>query len=173
MISRKLSAAHLETTTSWSESLYYFWLLKREWVCAFLVASVVSDSLWPPGPWPARLLCPWDSPGKNTGVGCQNLLQGIFLTQVLNPSLLHWQAGSLPLVPPGKSSGRPWLLAKHLCPEEGPRDLISSISRLGTQPDASSSQGGPAWSLCFAQAVSQPLATRPLSWNQPAPALLI
>ena len=24
----------------------------------------------------ARLLCPWDSPGKNTGVGCQSLLQG-------------------------------------------------------------------------------------------------
>ena len=52
-----------------------------------------------------RLLCPWDSPGKNTGVGCHFLLQGIFPTQVSNPcllSLLHWQAGSLPLVPPGK-----------------------------------------------------------------------
>ena len=53
------------------------------------------------------LLCPWDSPGKNTGVGCHALLQGIFLIQGLNPSLLtllHWQAGSLPLVPPGKMS---------------------------------------------------------------------
>ena len=30
---------------------------------------VVSDSLWPRGLQPARLLCPWDSPGKNTGVG--------------------------------------------------------------------------------------------------------
>ena len=38
---------------------------------------------------PARLLCPWDSPGKNTGVGCHPLLQGIFLTQGSNPSLLH------------------------------------------------------------------------------------
>ena len=28
-----------------------------------------------------RLLCPWDPPGKNTGVGCHFLLQGIFLTQ--------------------------------------------------------------------------------------------
>ena len=36
-----------------------------------------------------RLLCPWDSPGKNTGVGCHTLLQGIFLTQGLNPCLLH------------------------------------------------------------------------------------
>ena len=36
-----------------------------------------------------RLLCPWDSPGKNTGVGYRALLQGIFLTQELNPCLLH------------------------------------------------------------------------------------
>ena len=36
---------------------------------------------------PPRLLCSWDSPGKNTGVGC--LLQGIFPTQGLNPHLLH------------------------------------------------------------------------------------
>ena len=45
-----------------------------------------------------------DFPGKNTGVGCHFLLQGIFLTQGLNLSLLyllHWQAGSLPQVPLG------------------------------------------------------------------------
>ena len=33
--------------------------------------------------------CPWDSPGKNTGVGCHFILQGIFLTQESNPGLLH------------------------------------------------------------------------------------
>ena len=38
---------------------------------------------------PTRLLCPWDSPGKNTGVGCHSLLQGIFLVQGLNLVLLH------------------------------------------------------------------------------------
>ena len=41
--------------------------------------------------------CPWDSLGKNTGVGCHALLQGIFPTQGSNPhllGLLHWQAGS-------------------------------------------------------------------------------
>ena len=37
----------------------------------------------------ARLLCPWDSPGKNAGVGCHALLQGIFLTQGLNQGPLH------------------------------------------------------------------------------------
>ena len=36
-----------------------------------------------------RSSCPWDSPGKNNGVSCHSLLQGIVLTQVLNPSLLH------------------------------------------------------------------------------------
>ena len=37
---------------------------------------------------PTRLLCPWDSPGRNTGVGCRFLLQGIFPTQGSNPCLL-------------------------------------------------------------------------------------
>ena len=48
-----------------------------------------------------------DSPGKYTGVGCQALLQGIFLTQRLNLCLLHllyWEASSLPLETPGKPS---------------------------------------------------------------------
>ena len=51
-----------------------------------------------------QLHCPWDSPGKNTGVGC-HALQGIVLTQGSNLhllSFLHWQAGSLSLAPPGK-----------------------------------------------------------------------
>ena len=38
---------------------------------------------------PVRLLCPWDSPGKNIGVGSHFLLQGIFSTQESNPGLLH------------------------------------------------------------------------------------
>ena len=44
----------------------------------------------------------WDSPGKNTGMGCHPLFQGIFPTQGSNLSLLHllhWQAGSLQLAP--------------------------------------------------------------------------
>ena len=44
------------------------------------------------GMQPTRLLCPWDSPGKNTGGGCHALLQGIFLTQGSNPCLLHLPA---------------------------------------------------------------------------------
>ena len=49
-----------------------------------------------------RLICLWNFLGKNTGVGCWFLLQGIFPTQGSNLHLLHWQADSLPLVPPGK-----------------------------------------------------------------------
>ena len=65
----------------------------------------MSDSLQLHGWQPVRLLCPWDSLGKNTGMGCYALLQRIFLTQGLKPHLLcllHWQVGSLPLVTPGK-----------------------------------------------------------------------
>ena len=39
------------------------------------VTSVMSDSVWPHRWKPTRLCCPWDSPGKNTGVGCHFLLQ--------------------------------------------------------------------------------------------------
>ena len=53
-----------------------------------LSRSVMSDSLRSRGPYPARLLCLWDSPGKNPGVGCQFLLEGIFPTQGSNPRLL-------------------------------------------------------------------------------------
>ena len=77
---------------------------KRIWLELFkkslysvYACSVLSDSFWPHELWSARLLCPWDSPGKNIGVGCHFLLQGIFPTQGSNPRLLHWQADSLPL----------------------------------------------------------------------------
>ena len=46
-----------------------------------------------------RIFCPWDSPGKNTGVGSHFFLQRIYPNQGLNPNflcLLHWQADSLP-----------------------------------------------------------------------------
>ena len=53
--------------------------------------SVVSNSLWPHGLQPARLLCPWNFPGKNTGVGCHALLQRIFPTLGSNPGLLYYR----------------------------------------------------------------------------------
>ena len=59
--------------------------------CCCLVAK------WCPTPCdsvdcsPPRLLCPWDFPGKNIGMGCHFLLQGIFPTQGSNPHFLPWQ----------------------------------------------------------------------------------
>ena len=51
--------------------------------------SVVSDSFHAHRLQPTRLLCPWNSPGKNTGMGSHSLLQGIFPTQGSNPGLPH------------------------------------------------------------------------------------
>ena len=68
--------------------------------------SVVSVALWPRGRQPSRPLCLWNFPGKNAGVGCHFLFQGIFLTQGSNPRvlrLLHWQVDSLPLCHLGSS----------------------------------------------------------------------
>ena len=73
-------------------------------VCVCVSLSVSSNSLQPHRLQPTRLLFPWNSPGKNTGVGCHFLLQRIFLTQELNLHLLHWQVDSLPHEPPEKLS---------------------------------------------------------------------
>ena len=70
--------------------------------CAEVSHPVVSDCSWPHGLYPARLLCPWGFPGKNTEVGCHFLLQGIFPTQGSNLNLMYWQVGSLLLESPGK-----------------------------------------------------------------------
>ena len=67
----------------------YFKLKKKIVGVCVLSHSVVSDSLCPHGLKSTRLLCPWTSPGKNTGVGSYSLLQGIFLTQESNQGLLH------------------------------------------------------------------------------------
>ena len=74
-------------------SLWITWARKVAFICVQLFVTLWSVAHW--------LLCPWDS----IGVGCHFLLQGIFPTQGSNPCLLrllHWQVGSLPLVPPGK-----------------------------------------------------------------------
>ena len=74
-------------------------------VCVRLVTQSNCNSLQCSGLQPARFLCPWDFPGKNTGVGCHALPQGMIPNQQLNPCLLcllHWQAGSFTTEPPGK-----------------------------------------------------------------------
>ena len=69
-------------------------------VVIFLVTKLCPALLQPHELYSASLICPWDSPGKNAGVGCHFLLQGIFPTQGLNLCLLHLlhqKEDSLPL----------------------------------------------------------------------------
>ena len=58
-------------------------------VCVYVLIPQSCPTLWCQGLQSARLLGPWDFPGKNTGVGSHSLLQGIFPTQGSNPGLLH------------------------------------------------------------------------------------
>ena len=58
-------------------------------VCVCVSCSVMSDSLQPHRLQPTRLLCPWNSPGKNTRLGTHSLLQGILPTQGSSPGLPH------------------------------------------------------------------------------------
>ena len=91
---------HPETQVSWAS-------LSTP-ACWF--AAVVAVSVRPYGTQHASFLCPWDSPGKDTRVGCHFLFQGIFLTQGSNKHVLHWKVGSSPLAPPRKSKSLLWEL---------------------------------------------------------------
>ena len=53
--------------------------------------------------YPARLLYPWDFPGKNTGVGCHSLFQGDLQNPGIELGFPSLQADSLQSEPPGKS----------------------------------------------------------------------
>ena len=75
------------------------WALISMCVLSHFSRVWLFETLWTVA---ARLRCPWDSPGKNTGMDCHALFQGIFPTQGSNPCLLClllWQLGSLPLAP--------------------------------------------------------------------------
>ena len=112
--------------------------ISDSWCCVVLSHSVMSNTLWPHGLYPTRLLCPWDFPGKNTGVDYHFFLQGIIPTQGLNPHFLHWQVDSLPLSQLGSPSDS-WYNADipiYLCTRMGaPRvqDFLS-FSAVSTAP---------------------------------------
>ena len=101
--------------TALSQGPCYEWhqnersLFSQGYGLSFMTLSVCMLSCFSP------ILCPWDSPGKYTGVVCHTLLQGIFPTQGLNLCLLcllHWQMGSLLLAPPRKPWWETWRLHK-------------------------------------------------------------
>ena len=82
--------------------------------CCCCVAKSCPDLLQLHGLQPARLLCPWDSPDKNPGVGCHFFLQGIFPFQRHHTrSTRKWKCQSLSCV---QLFVTPWIIAARLCP---------------------------------------------------------
>ena len=83
-------------------SVFYFvWNVYYSY-SAFSITKSCLILLRPCGLQPACFLSPWNFPGKDTGVGCHFLLQGIFLIQRSNPCLLHWQTDSSQLSRQGR-----------------------------------------------------------------------
>ena len=78
----KLSIIHHLMYSPLSQYLYNCALILNQWKTSQNFLRACSQV-------PTRLLHPWNFPGKNTGVGCHFLLQGIFLTQGSNPGLPH------------------------------------------------------------------------------------
>ena len=121
------------TTRLQTPFFFYFRIFPRTLLMCVFSCSVVSNSLQPYGLWPNRLLCPRDSPGKNTEVSCHALLQGIFPTQGSNPGLPHCR----------------WIIIYHLSHQGSPRILkrvaypfSRETSRLGNQTGVSCLAGG-------------------------------
>ena len=99
------------------------------WKSESVSCSVVSDSLQPQGLWPTRLLCPWNSPGKNTGVGSHFLSTGDLPDPGLKLGSPALQVASSPSEPPGKPIHKyscihfthtpysidSWAVTKYLC----------------------------------------------------------
>ena len=107
------------TSHAWNSVVNCFSSLIKIYLCIreneSVSCSVVFDSLRPQRPQPTRLLCPWDSPGKNTGVGSHFLLQGIFPTR--DPTRVSCIAGRFFTI---------WATREALCI----RDLILEIFHL-------------------------------------------
>ena len=117
--------------------------------------AVVAKSCWTLAtPWtvPARLLCSWEFPSKNTGVGCHFLFQEIFPTcQGLNFHLLHWQVYSVPLSHLGSPGS-----SVHRILQDRILELVAIPFSMGSsQPRVS----------CMASLVAQRLRRLPEMWE--------
>ena len=95
---KQIHAVHVTVDTTWvREKCIHedrdFELHNETFIFMVYVCSIAQLCLTLLTPWivSPRLLCPWDFPCKNTGVGCHLLLQGIIPTQESNPDLLHYR----------------------------------------------------------------------------------
>ena len=95
--------------------------------------------MWPHRQQPTRLLCPWNSPGQNTGVGSLFLLQEIFLTQGLNPGLPHYRWILYQLSHKGSPRILEWVAYPFSSGSSQPRnqtgfDLLTELSGKASTP---------------------------------------
>ena len=111
--------------------------LPGRWPALMLCQSYLT--VRPHGLEPTRLPCPWDSPGKNAGVGCRFLLQGIFPTQRLNPHL-RWQAGS--------STRATW--------ELGPQERRMEGTMSGRRDERRITGNPPSWNVSVGRDLTPP-----------------
>ena len=85
--------------SDWTELNWWLFVVVYSLSCVWLFATPCMGCS-PPGSSVQgifqAILCPWDFPGKNPGVSCHFLLQGVFLNQGLNQHFLHWRVDSLP-----------------------------------------------------------------------------
>ena len=151
--------------------------------------SVMSNSLLPNGLQPSRLLCPWDFPGRNTGVGYHSLLQGIFHTPGIEPKFPMSSALAgrfFTYMPPGKPPphlGRDVPQQNHLgtsCPssrdphiQPSPQVPIPSRGRQGsgaqhTKPEAQPLSWPSVWArACVPLHAALPLGPDPTMSGRP------
>ena len=83
---------------------FFAWLPQTAVLCSALLSLSAAQS------GPTRLFRPWYSPGKNTGMGCHALLQGIFPTQVSSPRLPHCRWILYPLSHQGSPTILEWVV---------------------------------------------------------------
>ena len=94
-ISLTLPQSYLKKKEDLPVNLFTYFLFSCVHVLSCFSRVRLFATLWTL--WTARLFCSWNSPGKNTGVGSQSLLQGIFLTQGSNLGLPHCRQILYPL----------------------------------------------------------------------------
>ena len=112
----------------------------------------MSNSLRLCGLYPARLLCPWDFPGKNTGMGCHALLQRIFPTQGSDPHLSPALVGGFFITSSSwevpfslfilSRPSKDWVMPIHVTEGSVVKNLSASVEEASSIPGSGRSLGG-------------------------------
>ena len=118
---------------SFNRMVFFFILIQFLKVTVHLCAKSLPSCVWLVFAtlWTIAHQAPWGSPGKDTGVRCHALLQGIFPAQGSTPRILHlarWQASSLLLAPSGKPCAFTVTTKYWLCVVIHPQPVLHSVA---------------------------------------------